>query len=258
MKVQLLPSSFGSDGSVSQRQRLSCIVIDDSVAFDAGSLALSCSDLQRELIRNVFISHAHLDHIAGLPIFLDDLFSTLTEPVRVHATAGMIEVLERDIFNWSVYPKFSELRNSHVPVVEYCPFTPGRPFGIRHLTFTPVEVNHNVSSVGALISDDHCSIGITGDTARTEDIWTLFNQCADLSAVFVECAFPNELSDIAAVSHHMTPVGLASELKKFTKNDVPVYVINIKPMFRDQVVGQLTDLTVPNLNVLEIGRVYEF
>lgn len=258
MKVQLLPSSFDPGGAVSQRQHLSCLVIDGSVAFDAGSLAFSCSDEERANIRDIFISHAHLDHIAGLPIFIDDLFASLTAPVRVHATAEMIAVLERDIFNWSVYPKFSELKNSHGTVIEYHPFTSGDAFHVRHLTFVPFEVNHNVSSVGAIVSDGRTSVGITGDTARTEEIWQAFRHCKDLSAVLVECAFPNELSDLATVSHHLTPAELSVELEKFGRPDVPVYVINIKPMYRDRVVEEIQELNRPGLQILEIGRDYEF
>lgn len=258
MKVQLLPSSFGAGGKVSQRQHLSCFVIDDAVAFDAGSLAFACTNAQRELIRDVFLSHAHLDHIAGLPIFLDDLFSVLTEPVRVHATVEVIRILERDVFNWSVYPKFAELKNSIGPVIEYFPFEPGTTFRIKHLEFTPVEVNHNVTSVGALVSDARSSIGITGDTAHTDEIWKLFARRKDLSAVLVECAFPDDLSDLAGVSHHLTPSSLAIELAKFARPDVAVYVVNIKPMYRDRVVEQIDRLNISNLQVLEIGRDYEF
>lgn len=258
MKVQLLPSTFESGGGVSQRQHLSCIIIDDTLAFDAGSLAMSCSDQQRERIRDVFISHTHLDHTAGLPMFLDDLFSTLVEPVRVHAAAEMIETLERNIFNWSIYPKFSELRNSNGPVLEYFPFEFGSEITIGHLSVMPIEVNHHTPSVGALISDGRISIGITGDTAKTDLVWEKFNGCQDLAAILVECAFPNELSQLADASQHMTPVGLAAELEKFTRTDVPIWVINIKPMFREQVVKQIGDLAIPDLQVLEVGRVYEF
>ncbi len=258
MKVELLPSSYAVGGAVSQRQHLSCIVIDDTVAFDAGSLALSCSDLQRSQIRDVVISHAHLDHVAGLPLFIDDLFATTVEPVRIHAIPEIIEVLERDIFNWSVFPRFSELRNEHGPVVEYCPFESGRSVPVAHLKVNPIEVNHKVPSIGAIISHGGISIGLTGDTARTERIWAEFNSSADLAAIFVECAFPDDLADLAVSSHHLTPSGLADELEKFKKTDVPIFVVNIKPMFRGKVVKQLADLAIQNLRVLEIGRVYEF
>src|SRR5215210_2076785 len=100
MKLQLLPSTFDERGGVSPLQHLSCFIIDDCVAIDAGSLAMSTTPDQKSKIRDIILTHAHLDHIAGLPLFIDDLFATLNRPVRIHAAASVIEVLERDVFNW--------------------------------------------------------------------------------------------------------------------------------------------------------------
>src|SRR5690242_21407826 len=119
MKFVLLPSSFDSNGLPSARQHLACLIVDDRVAIDAGSLAMAATDEIRRSVRDVVLTHAHLDHIAGLPLFIDDLFATLDQPVRVHALREVIDVLERDIFNWSVFPRFSELQTSIGPPIEY-------------------------------------------------------------------------------------------------------------------------------------------
>ena len=79
---------------------------------------MALDDKEPELVKDVVLTHAHLDHIAGLPLFLDDQFSTISEPLRIHASSEVIEILERDVFNWSIYPRFSELRNQFGPVVE--------------------------------------------------------------------------------------------------------------------------------------------
>ena len=68
MKLQLLPSTFDENGRASPRQHLTCFVIDDCVAIDAGSLAMSVNPVQRKNIRDIVLTHAHLDHIAGLPL----------------------------------------------------------------------------------------------------------------------------------------------------------------------------------------------
>src|SRR3954464_8961290 len=125
MKLQLLPSTFEEDGRASARQHLACFVVDDLVAIDAGSLAMATTSVQKKQIRDVVLTHAHLDHIAGLPLFIDDLFATLTAPIRIHACHGVIEALESHIFNWSVYPRFSELANSNGAVIEYRPLVDG-------------------------------------------------------------------------------------------------------------------------------------
>ena len=258
MKIQMLPSSIDENGMASARQHLLSIVIDDCVAIDAGCLAMSCTNLQRSQIRDVVLTHTHLDHIAGLPMFIDDLFASLTEPLRIHATGQMIEILERDIFNWSVYPRFSELANGHGPVVEYREFTRGAEFRVKHLTVRSVGVNHPVSACGYVVSDGGLSVAITGDTSETDEIWEICNSLADLSAVFVECAFPDELAELASVSHHLTPGRLKSEIGKLTDRDYPVFVINMKPMYRETVIAQIQEAGLHQVETLTVGKVYEF
>jgi ribonuclease BN (tRNA processing enzyme) len=257
VKFQLLPSTFEPNGSASPRQHLTCFVIDDSVAFDAGSLAMAASPLQRQQIRDVVLTHAHLDHIAGLPLFVDDLFATLARPVRIHASQAVIDILERDVFNWSVYPRFSELTNDNGIVMEYSPFCQGVPFNAAHLEVRALEVNHKVPSSGFLISDGRRSIGLSGDTAEMDGFWDYVNKTENISAVLLECAFPDELQELANLSHHLTPARVAAELGK-CKADCPIYIVNLKPMYRDEVIRQLAALHVERLEILQVGRVYEW
>jgi len=190
-------------------------------------------------------------------MYVDDLFSSLERPICVHATREMIDILEKHVFNWAVYPRFSELTNANGKVLEYQEFAGGDTFEVGHLTITSVRVNHEVSACGYLVSDGKISVGITGDTAETDDFWTLCNERDDLAAIFVECAFPNELADLAKVSCHLTPNGLKRELEKFTKNKCPVYLINLKPTYREQVVAEVNSLEMRNAEILEVGRVYD-
>jgi mRNA degradation ribonuclease J1/J2 len=158
MRVQLLPSTFDSQGHATAEQRLTCFLIDECVAVDAGSIALALTAEQRDKVRDIIVTHPHMDHIASLPIFIDDLFETLESPVRVYATPEVIELLERDIFNWNVYPRFSELKNEYGPVMEYVPIPAGEEFKIAHLKVTAVSVNHIVPTVGLLVSDGKSTV----------------------------------------------------------------------------------------------------
>jgi cAMP phosphodiesterase len=258
VRIKLLSSTFEPDGSVSERQHLTCFVIDDTVAIDAGSLAMASEDAHRESLRDIVLSHAHLDHIAGLPLFLDDLFATLTGPIRVHATRQVIDVLERDVFNWSIYPKFSELENEYGPVMEYLEFEAGKEISVRHLKLIPISVNHKVPSCGFLINDEASAVGLTGDTAEMGGFWDAVSNLDGLSALLIECAFPNELSGLAAASHHLTPSRLAAELRKFGRSDCPVFLINMKPMYRERILEQIEGLQIPNVAPMLIGRTYSF
>ena len=258
MKVQLLPSTIDESGKMSARQHLMSIIIDDRVAIDAGSLAFSCSDIQRRDVRDIVLTHTHLDHIAGLPLYVDDLFASLRAPIRIHATAEMIEILERDIFNWEVYPRFSELSNDYGPVIEYVEFERGSKFSVQNLNIVSIPVNHKVLASGYIISDDGTSVAITGDTAETDEIWIALNAIPDLKALLVECAFPNELNDLAAVSNHLTPRKLEGELEKLQNDNCEILIINMKPMYRETIIKEIGELGNDRLKILDVGKVYEW
>ena len=47
MRIQLLPSTFDAQGVATLEQRLTCFLIDDCVAVDAGSIAIALSNNHR-------------------------------------------------------------------------------------------------------------------------------------------------------------------------------------------------------------------
>lgn len=258
MKIKLLPSSFGESGAASGRQHLSCIVIDDCVALDAGSLAFATNEEQKEQIRDVVLTHAHLDHIAGLPLFIDDLFETLTEPIIVHASETVIETLKQNVFNGEIYPNFAELENKNGAVLNFRPVKNGENFAVKHLTFKAVEVNHGVASLGYIISDGTAKIAVGGDTAETVEFWRVSNKEKNLRAILIECAFPDELEELARAAQHLTPKRLRAEIKKYTGAPCPIFVINVKSAYFQAVVQQIERLEIENLKILEVGKIYEW
>ena len=96
MNIQLLPSSFDASGRATSAQRLTCFLIDERVAVDAGSIGIALTEAQRRKVRDVIITHPHMDHIASLPIYVDDMFAEVEEPIRIHATQEVIDLLKRD------------------------------------------------------------------------------------------------------------------------------------------------------------------
>ena len=258
MKIQLLPSTFDEKGHATPEQRLSCFLIDDRVAVDAGSIALAVSDEQRNSVRDIIVTHPHMDHMATLPIFIDDLFATLEEPVRVHATEEVIKLLERDVFNWTVYPRFSELSNQKTRVMEYVPFRINEEFEVAHLQVTAVTVNHIVPTVGVIVSDGKTTVAFSSDTAATEEFWKLANRLQRLDALMIEASFPNSMGRLAEVSGHLTPESLGNELRKLSHNHLDILAVHLKPAYRQQLVQELEALGIPGLQAMEPGREYRW
>ena len=228
------------------------------MAVDAGSLALGVTPLHRERLRDVVITHAHMDHVATLPIYIDDLFSKLDEPVRVYATEEIVNLLERDVFNWSIYPRFSELHNGRTRVMEYAPVRPGEEFSVAHLKVTAVYVSHTVPTVGLIVSDGASTVVFTSDTAATAELWQAVNRRPRIDALLIEASLPDELAGLAQVTGHLTPATLAEEVCKLRHTDFDVLAVHIKPGHRHEVTRQLAALTRPRVSVMEPGREYHW
>ncbi len=258
MKIQLLPSSFDDTGRATLAQRLTCFLIDDQVTVDAGSIGLALSDAQRGSVRDIIVTHPHMDHIASLPIFVDDLFGELTEPIRIHATEEVVGLLERDVFNDNVYPRFAELRNQHGPVMQYVPFKVGEEFPVAHLRATAVGVNHIVPTVGLVVTDGKSTVAFSSDTAATDELWSLINKTASLNALFIEASFPNSMHELANASKHLTPQTMAEELTKLSHNGIDILAVHLKPAYRATLLKEIQALEIKGLKVMEAGRVYEW
>jgi ribonuclease BN (tRNA processing enzyme) len=258
VKIKLLPSTFDERGCASPEQRLSCFLIDDRVTIDAGSIAIGLSNEQRSTVRDVIITHPHMDHIATLPIFVDDLFALLDEPVRIHATEEVCRMIERDIFNGSVYPPFHKFSNERTRVMEFVPFRTGEEFRVAHLRVTAVAVEHIVPTVGMVFTDGETSIAFSSDTSATEEFWQLVNRLPRVDALLIEASFPNSLSKLAAISGHLTPDALRQELSKLSHTGLEILAVHLKPSFREQLIRELADLDIPRLTAMEAGREYSW
>jgi cAMP phosphodiesterase len=256
VRIQLLPSSFDDQRCATLEQRLTCFLIDDCVAVDAGSIAIALTDEQRQKVRDVIVTHPHMDHIASLPIFIDDLYAVLKEPIRVYATQEVIDLLERDVFNWNVYPRFSELTNDDGPVMKYVPISVGREFEVAHLRVIAVSVNHIVPTVGLVVSDNKATVAFSSDTAETEEFWKIVNRMPRLNALLVEASFPNSMAKLAEVSRHFTPASLGKELQKLNNNGIDILAVHLKPAYRKKIIEELNALGFPNLKAMEPGRTY--
>jgi cAMP phosphodiesterase len=256
VKIQLLPSTFNEVGQATLDQRLTCFLIDDCVAVDAGSIAIALTNDQRETVRDIIVTHPHMDHIASLPIFIDDLYPSLTQPVRIHATPEVIALLERDVFNWNVYPRFSDLKNDYGPVMEYVPIPPTGAFTVGHLKVIAVPVNHIVPTVGLIVTDGKTTVAFSSDTAETEEFWKTVNEIGHIDALLIEASFPNEMANLAEVSRHFTPASLGKELKKLSHDGIDILAVHLKPTYRETIIRQLKELNLPNLAVMEPGRTY--
>lgn len=255
MKIRLLPSKVGDAAP----QLLTTFLIDDHVAIDGGSIALSLASDLMGLVRDVVVTHSHSDHTAMLPIFIAEAYTVLKSPVVIYGTAEVISDLRNHIFNDRIWPDFEKIHLIHKaePSIRFELIEPGRQFSIRNLTIRPVPVNHTVPCVGLIVEDAAAAVLFTSDTYTTDEIWERARETQNLKAVFVDVSYPNELEKLAAASKHLTPQSLARDLEKLNR-DVEIFAVHIKPTGRDKVIRELAALNDPRISVAESDRTYRW
>jgi ribonuclease BN (tRNA processing enzyme) len=255
VKITLLPSCLGTDAERSL-QYLTSFLINDVLAIDAGCLGFFRTAREQAEIKHVFLSHSHMDHIASLPIFLENVYGQ-PSAVTVHASQWVLNCLQSDLFNDRIWPDFARLARKGEVLLNTAVLAPLAPVHLDGLIITPVPVDHPVPAFGFLVEDATGSVAISGDTGPTEEIWRRANALPNLKAVFLEVAFPNAMAHLAAEAKHHTPRSFGQEMLKL-RLPIPVFAYHIKASFREQVVKELHELGLPNLRIAEAGKPYLF
>ncbi|MBO0719677.1 MAG: 3',5'-cyclic-nucleotide phosphodiesterase [Blastocatellia bacterium] len=252
MRFKIVPST--RDG---RHQLLTTYLINETLAIDAGAIAIGLSVEEQLRLRSIIITHAHLDHIFSLPLYLTDLFDEIRDPIKLYATPADLEAVQQHLFNHRVWVTLETLMNGHKDLISFHPIKSAEPFVTEGLKITPIPVSHTVLTHGVLVEDEECALLFTSDTGKTDRIWKIARDCAKLRAVFIDISFPNRLTDLARVSCHHSPSTLLEEMPKI-KEDVQVFAVHLKAAYRDQVAREIAALNDPRLFVAEVGREYEF
>lgn len=255
MNVTLLPSSVTPGAGSSQF--LTTFLIDEVVAVDAGSLGLLGSTDDQARVKHVFLSHTHMDHLATLPIFIENVFKAGASCPTIYGSPVVLDSLRRDLFNDRMWPDFVRMSSPESPFLKLVPLHPGEPVEVQGLRVTPVDMDHLVPTLGLIVEGPGATVVFAGDTGPTRALWERANATENLKAVFLEAAFPNALDWLADASKHLTPRLFAGEVGKI-KPGVAILAVHIKPKYLERISAELAALGLPGVQICEPGRSYVF
>ncbi|MCA9212632.1 MAG: MBL fold metallo-hydrolase [Planctomycetales bacterium] len=252
MKIYLCPSTVGCKSS---SQFLTSFVVNDTVAIDAGSIGfLDDVDAQKR-IKHVLISHTHIDHIASLGSFIDNVWEPGETSPTIYCTEESAAVLRQHYFNGVIWPDVLNIPSPESPYARLVEIEAGIEFEIEGLRITAVPVNHAVPTVGYIIADTDSTFIFGADSGATDLIWREANRIGNVKLVALEVAFPTECQDRADAAYHLTPDTFAAEVNKMDGSPT-VLAIHLKPAFRERIERQLMNLGLPHVEVCRPSRVY--
>ncbi len=224
MKLRVL----GCSGGIGGHARTASMLLDNDVLIDAGTGVGELSLAELGMINHVFITHSHLDHIACLPFLADCTGFMRDKPLTVHATEATLEIIRQHIFNWKIWPDFSQIPNAAQPCMRYNTLRMGQTLELEGRKITVLPASHVVPAVGFQIDSGTASLVFSGDTTTNDAFWVAVNRIANLRYLIIETAFSNAEKELALQSMHLCPSMLAEELLKLELNP-EIYVTHLKP-----------------------------
>jgi ribonuclease BN (tRNA processing enzyme) len=254
MKLKIL----GCSGGISTNLRTTSMLLDNDVLIDAGTGVGDLSLTELSMIDHVFVTHSHLDHVACIPFLVDSTNIMRDKPLIVHATAETQDILRQHLFNWKIWPDFTQIPNEQQPYMRYQTIELGRTVDLDGRKITPLPANHTVPAVGFHLDSGQVSLVFSGDTADNDALWNVVNQIKNLRYLIIETAFSNAEKELAVLSKHLCPSMLAEELTKL-KRHPEIFITHLKPgeiELTMQEIGECVRGFAPIM--LQNGQVFEF
>lgn len=233
----------------------------------SGELTPEGQVLQKH-VRAYLVSHAHLDHVAGLI-----LNSTDDTPKPILALPSTLAVLREHVFNWQLWPNFTT--EGTAPALSrytLVPLASGEPRELPGTSFrvTAFALSHGGTSESTafLVETGGQSLLYLGDTGpdaiegkgRLRALWTRVAPLVrdkKLRAIFLEASYPSDRPD-EKLYGHLTPRWVNAELGVLASlvdaadpvsalRGLPVVITHVKPSLargdspRERIARELRD-----------------
>lgn len=233
----------------------------DAVTVPAESPYTRVGYMLTERIKGYLISHAHLDHIAGLIIASPD-----DSKKPIYGLRSVLEDIQGTYFNWQAWPNFGS--GGAQPQLKKYELTALAPGERRNLQGTAMQVtayplsHGGVESTAFLVESGGDALLCFGDTGPDEvekstdiaDVWAAVAGLVKekrLKAVIIEVSYDNAQPD-KQLFGHLTPAWLLKSLAALetaagsgSLTDLPVVISHVKYSLKkgglpqDKILGEL-------------------
>lgn len=250
MKIKVL----GCSGAEFPGHNPPGFLLNNEILFDAGSLTNVLDGNGQRKIRHIFVTHAHLDHIRGIPFLADNLIiKNRRDKVNVISIPSVIRTIKENLLNGSVWPDFTIIPEPSNGVLKFVQLRDGRSLHINGYSITPYKVNHSVPAVGYLVEDSRGRrFFYTGDTGPTGATWKKIGD-RQIHCMIIEVSFPNKMEETAIMTGHLTTRLLKEEISKMSRMPERIYITHTKPQYYSVIKKETEGLHMKNLKLLRDG-----
>ncbi len=245
---------LGCHGGELPNFRTTSFLINKRTLLDGGAITGVLPLKEQLAIEHVILTHAHADHCRDTLFLADNVIGANGKGFQMYGLPVVLNNIKQYLLNWHIWPDFTEIPNKENPVIRLKEIENEQTVEFDGLKVTLCLVNHTVPASGVIIDDGRSSVVFSSDTAPTEKLWELASNKANLKAAFIECSYPDNKKDLAALSKHLTPQLVAGEAKKIGK-DIPVYIYHIKPQFYAPISKELKQVKEMSMEVVKLGQV---
>jgi ribonuclease BN (tRNA processing enzyme) len=246
MRIKVL----GCSGAELRGHHLPSFFLDDQILFDTGSVTNVLDEKSQLRIKGIFITHAHLDHIKGVPFLADNIMiGNRRHTVKVFGISSVIRVMRKNLLNSRVWPDF--VSKGILKLIEV---RTGQATRINGYTISPVRVKHSVPATGYLVEDKKGKrLFYTGDTGPMVETWEEVGK-ERIHCLIIEVTFPNRMEEMAIKTGHLTPRLLKKELLKIGYYPEKICITHLKPQYFKIIETELNRLKINNLRLLRDGE----
>jgi ribonuclease BN (tRNA processing enzyme) len=243
MKIDFLGCSGGVEGG---HACSTCYRINETILIDCGTGAANMTMAEMGRIDHVLLTHAHLDHIACLPLMIDTIAGHRPEPTLAWGLPGVIKIIKDHVLNNLVWPDFTVIPTAENPFLTLKTL-PQDPLHVDGLEVITLDANHGIPACGYLIRNGELSVAFSGDTGPDETFWNAIKDVPDLHAVAIECSYPNRETELANISKHMH-VDAVVNLSACLWTHVALIIVHRKPGREEEIAQELKSL-IPNRRI---------
>ena len=234
------------------RRQTACLMIPElGVVFDAGTAMYRVSDYLTTNTLDIFLTHAHLDHVIGLTYLFDVLERHPLQQVTVHAEQKKLDALRTHLFSELLFPvmppfhmqpikqkvllasqlRASQLRASQLRASQLrATSQQANPFEANRGVLTHFPLRHPGGSIGYRVDWPDRSLAYVTDTVAAPDV-DYIDKIRGVDLLIHECYFGDESTEQAELTGHscLTPVAQVAAAAGVGR----MVLVHINPLLND-------------------------